>query len=318
MKIFIEKYFILLLILFFLSSNIYAQDASVKARINATQITVGDQIRLFIEASHNAKHSRLQWATFPDTFNTLEIVEKGKIDTLKQGDITIYKQRLSITGFDSGSFKIPAMVFSIIPDNGNAYTIQTDSFQLAVSTVAVDTTKGFKPIKDIIAVKSSWRDYLWLIIGGLVFIALLTFVILYFIKNKKKSVPVLIPKAPPETAQEKALRLLAVLEEQKLWQSNRVKEYYSQLTDILRSYIEDRFHTHAMETTTDELLQNAKMLPEMRLHYDQLATILYTADLAKFAKAQPLPQEHTQSMELTRQFIIATKPVAAETLQKQP
>jgi hypothetical protein len=171
-------------------------------------------------------------------------------------------------------------------------------------------------IKEIIPVKSTWRDYIWLIIGGLLFIVLAAFVAWYFIRHKKTAIPVSVPKAPAETLQERTLRLLNELDRQQLWQSNRIKEYYSGLTDILRNYIEERFQTPAMELTTDQILSKAKGHPEMRHHYDQLANTLYTADLAKFAKAQPLPYEHTRAMELTKAFVVATRPVITETLQK--
>jgi len=288
-------------------------DASVQARTDATQILVGDQVKLFIEAQHNSKQSRMQWAVLPDTFNSLEIVEKGKIDTVANGDVVTYKQRLLVTGWDSGSFVLPAFQFTIIPASGTPYTLQTDSFILNVSTVPVDTTQPFKGIKEIIPVKSTWKDYLWLIGLGLLFLILVGVVVWYFRKNKKTAMPVVVPKGPQETLQQRTLRLLDELDKEQLWQGNRVKEYYSRLTDILRGYIEERYHTRAMELTTDELLSKAKMHPEMRYHYDQLANTLYTADLAKFAKAQPLPQEHTQAMDLTRQFVIATKPVTTET-----
>jgi hypothetical protein len=298
-----------------LSLPALAQNASVKARVDAAKITVGDQVKLFIEATHNAKQSRLEWAVIPDTFNSLEVVEKGKIDTTQQGDIITYKQRLLITGFDSGSFKIPAFTFPVIPGSGTPYTLATDSFQLLVQTVPVDTTKGYKGIKEIITVKSTWRDYIWLIAAGALLVLLVAIVVIYFLKNKKTAIPTPLPKKPVETPQERAMRLLNELEQQQLWQGGRIKEYYVQLTDILRSYIEERFHTPALELTTDELLQKAKMHPELRIYYDQLANILYTGDLAKFAKAQPLPHEHTSTMDLTRQLIIQTKPVATPTQQ---
>ncbi|HRO41619.1 MAG TPA: hypothetical protein PL009_02205 [Flavipsychrobacter sp.] len=301
----------------FFSLSSFAQDATVKARVDATQITVGDQIKLHIEAAHNSKQSRLQWAALPDTFNSLEIVEKGKIDTSKQGDIVSYKQQLLITGFDSGSFKIPAFPFPVIPHSGTPYSLQTDSFQILVQTIAVDTTKPFKGIKEIIAVKSTWQDYLWFIIGGIILLVLAIVVFMYFRKNKKTEIPVAVPKAPPEPVDEKALRLLGELERQQLWQKDKIKEYYVQLTDILRMYIEERFQTPAMELTTDELLQKVKMHPEMGLQYDRLSIILRTADLAKFAKAQPLPHEHTNVIDLTKQFVMQTKPVITNTTQSQ-
>jgi hypothetical protein len=294
-----------------------SQNAAVQASTDARQITVGDQVRVFIEARNNPKESRLIWATIPDSFDHLEVVEKGKIDTSKQGDLNVYKQRVLVTGFDSGSYRIPAFAFSIIPNTGTAYTLQTDSFQLLVQTVPVDTTKPFKPIKDIIAVKSSWMDYLGLGLALLVFVLLATFAIIFFIKNKKAPVPVVESTGPPETLQERALRQLTELEQEQLWQNNRIKQYYTQITDILRDYIEQRFHTPAMELTTDELLNKVQRNKEMKMQYDLLASILYTADLAKFAKAQPLPHEHTEAMELAKQFIIATKPLPTPTQPDQ-
>lgn len=287
----------------------YAQgDAKVDVKTDANQILVGDQARYFIEAQHNVTQSKLQWATIPDTFNNLEIVEKGKIDTIKQGDVITYKQRLLITGFDSGVYVIPSFVFPIIPNNGTAYIIQTDSLPLLVQTVAVDTTQPFKGIKEIMAVKSSWLDYIWYIIGALLFLILITVVVVYFIRNKKVAAPVTTPPPPKETLQEKALRMLAGLERKQLWQGNHVKQYYVELTDILRGYIEAQFNTPTMELTTDELLQSARLNRELNKHTELLSTILYTADLAKFAKAQPLPHEHANAMELAIKFVTETKP----------
>lgn len=301
----------LLLSLLLVPALAFAQgDAKVGARIDATNITVGDQVHVFIEAQHNAKTSRLEWATLPDTFNHLEIQEKGKIDTVKNGDLVTYKQRLIITGFDSGAFKIPAFSFAVIPNGGTPYTMQTDSFLLNVQTVAVDTTQPFKGIKGIMMVKSSWRDYLLYIIIGIALILFIIWVTIYFMKNKKVAIPV--DNSPKETLQEKTLRILGELEQQQLWQKGQVKEYYVQLTDVLREYIETRFKTHAMELTTDEILENARRNKEMMRHTEMLGRILYTADLAKFAKAQPTPQEHVDTMEYARQFVSNTTPVITE------
>jgi hypothetical protein len=305
-------FFPFLLMFMFMAAQSFAQgDASVSARIDAKQLTVGDQAQLFIEARHNTLQSKLQWAVLPDTFNNLEIVEKGKIDTVKQGDVAIYKQRLLVTGFDSGSFKIPAFLFSVIPNQGHAYTLQTDSFQLLVNTVAVDTTKGIRPIKGILNVPSSWRDYIWYIVGGAILLLLIIAAVIYFAKRKKTPAP---PPPPPPAVplHEQYLKLLAEVDHKQLWQQGRVKEYYVDLTDVLREYVEKRFNTQALELTTDELLDIARRHRELAVHHDLLANILRTADLAKFAKAQPLPAEHVAALEAARNFIETTKPVATE------
>ena len=289
-----------------------AQDVKVGARIDAAQIMVGDQTRLFIEAQHNPATSQLTWATIPDTFNSLEVVEKGKIDTIKNGNVVTYKQRLLITGFDSGMFVIPRLIFPVKPSAGAAYTIHTDSVKLLVQTVPVDTTKGYKDIKGIKTVKASWLDYIWYIVGAVIAIVLIAAIIIYFLRNKKNAPPVIVPSAPPEPLHVKALRQLDELEKRKLWEHNQPKEYHTELVDILRSYIEARFHVDVMESTSDEILYKAAVHKEMSVHRLLLSNILQIADLAKFAKAQPTPQEHMAAIEYARQFVTATKekPVA--------
>jgi hypothetical protein len=103
--------------------------------------------------------------------------------------------------------------------------------------------------------------------------------------------------------------MLSELESKQLWQQQQVKEYYIELTDIVRNYIEDRFKTPAMELTTDELLQKAKVHRDLIPYYGLLSIILQTADLAKFAKAQPLPQEHTDAIDKARELVVSSKPI---------
>jgi hypothetical protein len=295
-----------------LSTGAYAQpDATAAARMDARQIVVGDQVRLFLEVKNKPSLGRVEWITIPDTFNHLEVVEKGKIDTIKGADYITYKQRLILTGFDSGVFKVPSFIFPVFNTAGDPFTIQTDSFMLAVQTVAVDTTREFKPIKGVMTVETDWRDYIWYIVGGVLLLALIIGVIIYFVR-KPKPAPV-VPEGPKETLQEHTLRLLNELEKKQLWQNQKVKEYYVELTDIVRNYIEARFNTPALELTTDELLYKAQMHRDLQPHHAHLSVILTTADLAKFAKAQPMPQEHTTVMSKAIELVVNSKPVIVAT-----
>lgn len=311
----------LLSICFLTAATASAQQSTVTAKLDASKITVGDQARVFIEVIHSSKSGKLQWAAIPDTFNNLEVVEKGKIDTTTQGSMLVLRQRLLVTGFDSGMFVIPRFQFSVIPNGGQAYLIQTDSLLLLVQTVAVDTTKGFVGIKGIMEVKSSWTDYLVWIIGGMLLAALAVFVTWYFVKNKKVPAPVIEPKGPVETLQERYTRLLNELDARKLWHNgtaDSIKLYYTELTDLVRVYIEERFQTAVLELTTDEILYKVRTHKEMNSQHDILASILYTADLAKFARAQPTPAEHMQALENAKQFVNNTKPVVTtNTLPEQ-
>ncbi len=283
-------------------------DAKTRTQLDVKQIMVGDQARLFIEIQNNPATGKVQWPVVPDTFNNLEVVERGKIDTTKEGDLVRYRQRLNITGFDSGVFKIPAFAFSVTPNSGNPYIVLSDSFALTVQTVAVDTTKGFKGIKGIMYVKSTWKDYLLYFLGAVVILGILIFVVIYFLKNKKILAPK--PLGPQESLQDKTLRLLAELDAKSLWQKKQVKEYYIQLTDIVRDYIEQRFRTPAMELTTDELLHQVQSHKDLITYYSILSDILHTADLAKFAKAEPLPQEHIDTMDKAKLFVDKSRPAS--------
>ena len=316
MKARIYTYRVLLLLLL-AGYTSFAQEEKAGARIDAAQITVGDQARLFVEAQHNPATSKLQWAAIPDTFNGLEVVEKGKIDTIKNGNIITYKQRLLITGFDSGMHVVPRFIFTVLPNSGTPQTLQTDSFPILVQPVAVDTTKPFKGIKDIVGVESSWKDYIGYIIGGILLAVLIAVVIVY-LRKRKQPAPAPIPEGPKETSNEKAIRLLVELEQQKLWENNNPKEYHTQLVDILRIYMEERFGVHVMELTSDEILHKVALHKEMTSHRMLLSNIFYIADLAKFAKAQPTPQEHMAAMDYAKQFIMATKPVVVVEPQNPP
>ncbi len=311
--------YILLACICLAGSGVMAQqDAKVSARADAGRITIGDRAKFFIELQHNSQQSRVEWNAVPDTFNSLEVVTRSPIDTVRQGDLVTYKQQLQITGFDSGSFIIPAFSFTIIPAGKDTpYIIRTEPYELLVETVPVDTTKGYKGIKEIIYVNSSWTDYIGWIAGGGVLLALIALVIYLVMRRKKTPEPIPAPTLPPETLYQKYLRLLQELEQQQLWQRNQVKAYYVTLTDILRDYIEERFRTPAMELTTDEILDKARSHKDMRTHLYLLEQILRTADLAKFAKAQPLPHEHAAAMDATRKFITTTHPETPDVNPKQ-
>lgn len=286
----------------------YAQ-SSARAFTDGRKILIGDQVKLWLEVKPTDKTDKISWAAIPDTLNGLEIVEKGKIDTLRNADTFLLRQRLLVTGFDSGSYYIPSFSFGVT-HNGSTDTLHTDSILIQVQTIPVDTTKAFKPIKEIVPVKWSIWDYWLVIVAALVLIGFGIFVWIYFYKNKGTKVPA-GQKVPPEKAHEKALRLLQELKEKQLWEQGQSKAYFSELSDIVRIYLEERFGIPAMEQTTDELLALLKKQhdarAELRKLRPELKLILRTADLAKFAKASPLPQEHSACMEAAVAVVQQTK-----------
>jgi hypothetical protein len=296
----------LLLLLVSVSAFAQGPEASASLRTDAAKLLVGDQARVFLSAQCDPAKDRIEWPQIPDSFGKLEVVEKGKIDTVRKGVLAIYTQRLLVSGWDSARYVIPPFQLNVVPANGAPYTIQTEGLTFDVSTVPVDTTKPFKPIKGIMQVEVSWMDYIWWFVGaGILLLALIGYVI--WRKTRRKPVPV-APPPPPEPIHEKALRLLAALETEGLWQKGEVKEYYVRLTDILRIYIEERFGIPAMERTTDELTAAAQTHKELAFQTERLHGILATADMAKFARAQPTPAAHISTLQAAKELIMATIP----------
>ncbi len=300
---------IALLLLLLLSAASFAQQApqaSASLRTDATNLLVGDQARVFLSAQIDPAQGTIIWPQLPDSFGKLEVVKKDKIDTAIKGGLRVYTQRFFISGWDSLNAVIPSIQIQVMPKSGAPFLLQTDSLLFSVRTVPVDTTKAFKGLKEIVHVGLTWRDYLlWIILGAVLLVAIVAFIV--WRARRKKPEPV-APPPPAIPIHETALRLLGELETEGLWQKGEVKEYYIRLTDILRNYIEGRFGIPALERTTDELTTAAQKHPELCLQANRLHSILATADMAKFARAQPTPAEHAGAMQDTKELILTSIP----------
>ncbi len=294
--------------------SISAKINSVQATTDTNQIRIGEQFHVNLTANVTTG-SKINFPFLTDTFNNFEIVNRGKIDTLSPKDSTALtlRQQLTLTSFDSGYFVIPPFYFT--QNTGNlSDSMATEPMLMTVVTVPVDTTKEIKALKNIINVPFPWQDYL---IYGLLAIALGILIFYIYKRFKRKEKPVFIPKIPERPAHEIALEGLKRIESEKLWQQGFTKKYYSELTEIIRQYIERRFSINAMEQTTDEILKHfdATLIPtDIK---EKLGFILRQADMVKFAKAQPFPTENENSMAFAYEFIHVTRPVVKADLEKQ-
>jgi hypothetical protein len=217
-------------------------------------------------------------------------------------------QKLILTCFDSGFYTIPRIPFVYkLPPDTQQIMATSEIMMLMVHSVQVDTTKAIKPIKGPMKVPLSFNEiFPWILLGlGIVGISLL--VVWYLRKRKKKEQVFVLKPRIIQRPWEKAFQELEKLRQKKLWQQGRIKEYHSELTEILRIYLEDHFLIPALESTTGEIME--AMIRHNEVPADSLnalKAILTLADLVKFAKAQPLPDEHEKSLELTIGFIRAT------------
>lgn len=271
---------ITILILLF-SSFIYSQ--KVETKIDKSTIKIGGQINLILKTTVDTNTV----VKFPavKNFGALEVVRSYKIDTIDKDDKYELIKKYALTQFDSGRYVIPKMpvFFGRIP----AYS---DTISVHITDVIVDTLKqkmfDIKPISNEDSKIENW--WKWLL--GILLIVGIAALIYYLIKrNQDKK----LNKIEFKTPIEKAVGMLQLLEKKQLWQKGEIKNYYVELTDIAREYIEEVVEIPAKESTTAELIVAMKKAitdKKLKLNAESLLAlekVLKQADLVKFAKVLP-------------------------------
>ncbi|WP_109696378.1 hypothetical protein [Chitinophaga deserti] len=278
----------------------YQDYFKVTAKADTTRIRIGEPVKVNLTAkvmlyALKGANIKVIFPNIPDSANHIEIVERSQLDTTGTDENQkIWRQAVTFTSFDSGRWELPPMKFEVYSVTDGSYdSVFTDPIFIDVSTVAVDTTKAFKPIKPLRVVKFNWLDYWFYFLGGFL---LITLIVLYFTmwRNRKKA-PKPIAVVPAKPPFELALEALAKLEKEQPWQTD-VKGYYTELTGVLRTYFEQQFNIPALEQTTAELMNDIKPVTILNQQRNEIYSILSLADLAKFAKLQPTPQEHEDTL----------------------
>jgi len=283
------------LTVFLFVNKTFAQEAEIKVKTDTSAILIGDQIGLTLEVDAE-KTYQVEFPALNDSLTpSIRVVRRIQADTLMTGTRQKIIHRYLITSFDSGLFEIPSLPFRLNRGN-NTDTLFSTPVQLSVTYPPTDTIPTLFDIKKPLPAPYTLEDYLRIILPVLL-AALIIFLIIKYVKRKRtlrdKQAE---PEKPSEPAHVIALRELDRLKEEKLWQQGLVKEYYTRLTEIIRRYIEQRFHVPAMEQTSTEILQSMKpfVLEEDTLR--ALQELLLLADMVKFARELPMPDENESNM----------------------
>lgn len=307
MKRYFNYIIVLTLIFTFFAYKTNAQNVKVEATLDKVTIPMGDQTRLHLIAHIQAK-DQIDFPQLADSIGKIQIVSVAKPDTtfdkdnLQNETIT---RNYTVTSFTPGTYSIPPFTFKT---KTASYT--TDSLMLQFTPVAVDTTKAIYDIKQPLAVTYTWLDWLkdhwqWIVFPLIAVLFIIGLTLYIATRPNKKFVPInKVPDVPPHTV---ALNKLNALRDKKLLQSDEVKLYHSELSDTLREYIENRYHINALEQTSDEIfagLRSAQIPSDAR---EKLRRTLILADLVKFAKEKPLPEDNEFSMENAISFVMQTK-----------
>lgn len=292
----------LFFIFIFISNFLFSQTAI----LDTNTILIGDQIKLniSIELDLNEEYN---WPEFTDSvYEKVEIISKSDLKETETENSKILSQQVVLTCFDSGSYYLPPIVF-----NENK---KTEGLLLNVNTIVINDSSSMMDITD--AKTGTKDDYtpeeitekrkrFWIMIAWIIGILLLLFLIYYLIKKYKKGESLITKRKiviPPHIT---ALNKLQNLNKKKLWQKGELKEYYSELSLILREYTENRFNFQALELPTSDIIRNLTQLDSDLL--SKLEFVLQKADNIKYAKGLSLDEENKESMKKSKEFIQLTK-----------
>lgn len=297
-------YLVLWILLTAHCSLLTAQEVKATARVDSNNIMIGDWLGLHIEVQHR-DNTTIHWPQIADSLQGIEIIKRGEVQTQKNGSDVLEKADYIITSFDSGTVIVPPLqfLFSVVGDTAKRIA-ETSPIPIFVHTVDVDTSQDIKDIKPPLSLSITFAELLPYIIG-LVVLGGLGY-LFYYIWNKRRRGESIIPEAPPRPAHEVALEALRSLDSEHLWQRGKIKEHYSQLTDIVRTYIERRYRVMAMEMVTDEIMDSPVIASLEKQTREPLKELLVKSDFVKFAKYQPTQQDNETSITTATMFVEQT------------
>lgn len=283
----------------------------VSANLSERSITVGDTVFLRIQV-HGAQGTRVQPLNLKplERVSNLEVLQAGQWDTLHHAGALVHQQRIQLTAWDSGYYQLPALEVAYLDLTGVPGTSESKPIDLQVRLLSEDS-EPIRPIHGIVEEPLTLEDFLPFL-GGLAMLLLLAGLVWYFWRRRQVADKQAQeePSLPPY---ELAVQRLRKLREQQLWQRGEVNSYYSELSYILRAYLEARFAFPALESSTSDILRESRKQRWESGMEARVLHVLQTADLVKFAKAEPGAEEHERCLLEAEEFVERTRPVLPET-----
>lgn len=299
----VNKLFFILLFITLVRSS-FAQEITATASTDTTDYLIGDQIKysLVIKMSNDVFIIN---PFFRDTLKNIDVVSIDGPDIEESGQQKVVKYLTVLSRFDSATITIPSIRIEYRTKNDTTLkSIESNSVTFNVHRMDVSVEEEIKDIKPPIRL----FDYYFLIyiLVGLIILSILVYYFIwrkYFRSTKEK---VAVKEEEKLLSHQLALKQLAQLEKEQLWQKGFVKEYHSRITEIIRGYFEKQFGLPALERTTSESLQLLKKYPQALNVLDITKQFLNNADLVKFAKYVPLEKVNIEMMNQAKSIVMKT------------
>lgn len=276
----------------------------ITAALSRNTLLIGEQVTLQVKLENidPQKWQLVSWKPVADSVNHLQVVSSGKLDSIFSNGQTVYTQQLTLTSFDTGSWKCMPLAVELLQfSDGKKQWIHGDSLSLKILPVDISGMQDYHDIKDILEVKVAPPYFKY----GLIVLAALTALVLAWLiirKTKKKKI-VVLPQEDTIATYERSLRQLEKMKKENPATHPAIKLFYTRLTDICKTYSSEILPVKATHLTTDEAMIRLK--PYLANEKARIAFfhLLRYADAIKFAKYNPPHPEMENDIVTAISFI---------------
>ncbi len=297
----------LLLLLFPIAIQTQAQEAKFNAHCDTNSILIGEQVTLHLYAQVT-QGSNFVWPILSDTLQHIEVVKNGSIDTVLKDNIWELHQAIKLTSFDSGYAAIPPLTLGI-----DDKLISSTAIGIEVDLPKLQEEQDLYDIKEPIDAPINWLLIL-LVVCGILVTALIIWAIVRTIK-KRKDLPAAV-NTQTISPYDYALQQLQKIEREQLWQQNKLKEYYTRITDVARLFLNQQANLPAMESTAQEVNEMMEPLALNELLLARMKQLMELSMMVKFAKKEASGNSHKEAMETIKAFLLALKPTEKKDLHE--
>ncbi|MFN8007969.1 MAG: hypothetical protein U0V70_13275 [Terriglobia bacterium] len=276
----------------------------LKTSIDATDITVGDIITVSLSvqvppttkvAFPSAGNTIGEWVVRSASSSPAKTAGNGSQELGWQVQLTIYK---------TGEFDIPSMEVETIKTNGERTVLASSPMKVKVSSVLTAQDQGLKDIKAQARIAGNYRSLLFFL-TALAAAGLLLYRLVRFLRKRRSTSEVVIPD--PRTPEQFARDAIQALLQRKLVEKGLLKEFYLELSEIVKRYLGQKLNILSLERTTEEFAGDLRETPLPLTIYQMIHAFLGECDLVKFAKYHPSPEEIEKVLQQAFRVIESTE-----------
>lgn len=298
----------ILLLFLLLPLPLLRAQITVESRLDSMQLLVGEQTGLILELVCNTGQQVVFPPMQPGTqlVPNVELISSLPMDTLwlNEGKRMQLSQKYILTAWDSAFYYLPALSVKVDGEEYESKPLAIKVYTLDVDTLHFDRYFGPKAEMNPPFAWADWSLILW----ASLLLALLAFLFVWITLALKTGKPLIrvIRRKRKDPAHTVALSQIERIKQERSWAQEDSKQYYTQLTDTLRTYIQERYDFSAMEMTSQEII-NRLMQENDEAELRELAHIFQTADLVKFAKYSTLINENDANLMTALRYVQQTK-----------